>query len=94
MVAHIDYMIKLVGPEHVGIGLDYDPGKGPGLQPATIQKYWPKRQYPDSINTTFLAPEVLPQIAQQLRSRGYKEAAVHGVLGGNFMRIAAQVWAA
>ncbi|MGC1460169.1 MAG: membrane dipeptidase, partial [Steroidobacteraceae bacterium] len=32
MVAHIDYMAKQVGTDHVGIGLDYDPSaNGPGL---------------------------------------------------------------
>jgi membrane dipeptidase len=95
MVAQIDYMSKLVGAEHVGIGLDYDPpGNSPQVDPATVQKFWPSRQYPDSINTTFLAPDVLPQIAQQLRSKGYKGTAIRGVMGENFMRVASKVWAA
>jgi len=94
LVAHIDYMSKLVGPEHVGIGLDYDPpGNSPGLDQPTSNKYWPPRQYPGGIETTFLAPSVLPQVAQQLRSRGYKEQAVRDIMGGNFMRVASQVWA-
>lgn len=94
LVAHIDYMSKLVGPEHVGIGLDYDPpGNAPGLDQPTSDKYWPPRQYPGGIQTTFLAPSVLPQVAQQLRSRGYKEQAVRDIMGGNFMRVASQVWA-
>ena len=94
LVAHIDYMSKLVGPEHVGIGLDYDPADNvPGVDKATSDKYWPPRQYPGGIETTFLAPSVLPQVAQQLRSRGYKEQAVRDIMGGNFMRVASQVWA-
>jgi membrane dipeptidase len=94
MVAHIDYMCKLVGPEHVGIGLDYDPpGNAPGVDKPTSDKYWPARQYPGGIQTTFLGPEALPQIGRQLRARGYKEQAVRDILGGNFMRVASQVWA-
>lgn len=94
LVAHIDYMAKLVGPEHVGIGLDYDPpGNAPGLDKPTSDKYWPPRQYPGGIQTTFLAPSALPQVAQELRSRGYKEQAVRAIMGGNFMRVASQVWA-
>jgi membrane dipeptidase len=94
LVAHIDYMAKLVGPEHVGIGLDYDPpGNAPGLDKPTSDKYWPPRQYPGGIQTTFLAPSALPQVAHQLRSRGYKEQAVRDIMGGNFMRVASQVWA-
>ena len=82
------------GPEHVGIGLDYDPADNvPGVDKATSDKYWPARQYPGGIETTFLPPSVLPQVARQLRSRGYKEQAVRDVMGGNFMRVASQVWA-
>jgi membrane dipeptidase len=94
LVAHIDYMVKLVGPEHVGIGLDYDPPNNvPGVDKPTSDKYWPARQYPGGIQTTFLPPSVLPQVARQLRSRGYKEQAVRDIMGGNFMRVASQVWA-
>jgi len=94
MVAHIDYMCKLVGSEHVGIGLDYDPGSGPALEPAIVQKYWPPRQYPDSINTTFIAPDALPQVSKRLRALGYEEKAIRAIMGDNFMRIASQGWAA
>src|SRR4029077_2961094 len=43
LVAHIDYVVKLVGAEHVGIGLDYDPGNNADLDPATTARYWPAR---------------------------------------------------
>jgi microsomal dipeptidase-like Zn-dependent dipeptidase len=43
MVAHIDHMAKLVGAEHGGIGLDYEPSSGPGLDDATSAKFWPAR---------------------------------------------------
>jgi membrane dipeptidase len=94
MVAHIDYMCKLVGPEHVGIGLDYDPSTGPTVDQPTSRKYWPPRQYPGGTQTTFLGPDVLPEVAKQLRSRGYKEQAVRAIMADNFMRIASQVWKA
>jgi membrane dipeptidase len=93
LVAHIDYMTKLVGPEHVGIGLDADPSKGPDVDPAIAAKFWPARQYPDSVKTEILGPEIFPEIARLLRARGYKEEAVRGIMGGNFQRIASQVWA-
>ena len=94
MVAHIDYMAKLVGAEHVGIGLDCDPSNtGPGLDEATSSKYWPARQYPASIKEDYLPPSVLPQVAEQLRSLGYKESSIRAIMSGNFMRVASQVWA-
>jgi membrane dipeptidase len=94
MVAHIDYIAKLVGPEHVGIGLDCDPStNGPELDEATSAKYWPARQYPASMKVDFLSPAALPQVAQQLRSMGYDESNIRAIMSGNFMRVAAQVWA-
>lgn len=93
MVAHIDYMVKLIGPRHVGIGLDYDPGNGPDIDPAIAAKYWPERQYPKDAKIELLPPTVFPEIAKLLRAKGYKEEAIRGILGGNFQRIATQVWA-
>ncbi len=93
LVAHIDYMAKLVGTEHVGIGLDYDPGNGADLDPVTSARYWPPRQYPPSVKMDFLSPDVLPEAAKQLRALGYGEAKLQAIMSGNFMRVASQVWA-
>jgi membrane dipeptidase len=94
MVAHIDYMAKLVGTDHVGIGLDYDPSTGgPELDKATSAKYWPARQYPASIKDDFLPPSILPQVGEELRSLGYKESSIRAIMSENFMRVASQVWA-
>ena len=92
-VTHIDYMAKLVGPEHVGIGLDYDPTTGPVLDKAIVRKYWPPRQYPGGLYADFLPPSALPEVTVRLRALGYRETAVRAIMGGNFMRIASQVWA-
>ncbi len=95
MVAHIDYMVKLVGPDHVGIGLDYDPSAdGPQLDPAISEKYWPPRQYPPDRKITILAPDVIPEIGRKLKAKGYKDQAIRAVMGANFRRVATQVWAA
>jgi len=94
LVAHIDYMVRLVGPEHVGIGLDYDPTNGPQLDKTVAEKYWPASQYPAGLNAaTYVPPSALPEVADRLRAKGYKEAAVRAIMGGNFMRVASQVWA-
>ena len=95
MVAHIHYIAKLVGVNHVGIGLDYDPSAGAGapLDEATSARYWPPRQYPASVKEDFLPPSVFPDVCDRLRSLGYKEADIRAIMSGNFMRIASQVWA-
>ena len=91
MAAHIDYMIKLVGPDHVGVGLDCDPSVG---GPPANLRYWPPRQYPAGQKTTFVMPDALPSLPKILRGMGYKDADVRAVMGGNFMRVATAVWAA
>jgi membrane dipeptidase len=93
LVAHIDHMVKLVGAQHVGIGLDCDPSTGPALDDAVSEKYWPERQYPASIKEDFLAPGVLPQVSEQLRALKYRESDIRAIMSGNFLRVASQVWA-
>ena len=93
LVAHVDYIAKLAGADHVGIALDYDPGNGAELDPVTSARYWPARQYPPSVKMDFLGPDVFPEVARQLRARGYAESKLQAIMSGNFMRVASQVWA-
>jgi hypothetical protein len=93
LVAHIAYVANLVGVDHVGIGLDYDPTSGPVLDESIASRYWPERQYPASVKTDCLAPSVLPEVCRQLRSRGYKESAIRAIMSGTFRRVASTVWA-
>ena len=77
-------MAKLVGTDHVGIGLDYDPTtSGPVLDEATSAKYWPARQYPASIKDEFLPPSIFPQVREQLRTLGYKESSIRAIMSEN-----------
>jgi membrane dipeptidase len=92
LVAHIDYIAKLVGVEHVGVALDFDPSTGPPLDDATGAKYWPPRQYPRDTKIDFLPPSVLPVAVRHLTRKGYQESDIRAIMGGNFMRVASQVW--
>ncbi|MBU3671992.1 MAG: membrane dipeptidase [Sinobacteraceae bacterium] len=101
VVRHIDYIAKLVGTAHVGVALDSDPSgwtapPAESLTPemaALFEKYWPARQYPSSVKDDFLQPKALPLIAHRLSAMRYAEKDVRAIMGGNFMRIASQVWA-
>jgi membrane dipeptidase len=93
MAAHIDYVARLVGVSHVGIGLDADPSDGPALEQEVATKYWPIRQYPPGRKISILPPSILPELAERLRSMGYRETDVRAIMAGNFARIASQVWA-
>ncbi|MBT1159944.1 membrane dipeptidase [Aminobacter anthyllidis] len=91
LMRHIDYVAQLVGPEHVGLGLDtvfyqpfmtklYDSG------PMMALRGYPRPPWAD------VKPEVLPELVEALERHGYSETAILGVLGENFLRVAEQNW--
>jgi len=91
IVEHIDYVVQLVGPDHVGIGMDcvfneaemHDIAiKNPSL--------FPKEDGYDEISIAM--PEQLPEIALLLKLRGYTITDINKILGGNFLRVATFVW--
>jgi membrane dipeptidase len=92
LVVHIDHAVELVGIEHVGLGSDYcfdgddftaEAAANPQLFPAAYTRWGP---------LNFVAPEDLLCLDDALAQRGYDHAAIAAVLGGNFRRVAGQVW--
>jgi membrane dipeptidase len=84
----------------VGIGIDYeinaDSGSDngvTGLDVALSQNpdFWPPEQYPGGA-IQCAAPSQLREIATNLLAEGLSEEEVVMILGGNFRRVAAQVW--
>lgn len=97
ILEHIDYLCERVGPRHVGLGLDSillgqpdDALSEEALGPRA-KEYWPPHQYP-SAPMDFVPPEVVPDLILGLSARGYKDADIRLILGGNFARIAAEIW--
>ncbi|MEU3526410.1 membrane dipeptidase [Streptomyces sp. NPDC038707] len=92
LVRHIDHAVGLVGPEHVGVSTDYPfdhedfntmLAQSPELFPDSYTRWGP---------IDFMPPEDLLTVDDALRARGYPDDAVTAILGGNFRRVAAQVW--
>ena len=64
---HIDYIVRLIGTDHVGLGSDFDGIESPPAQLDDVTTY--------------------PLITKELLRRGYKEADIRKILGGNFIRV-------
>lgn len=88
---HIDYLVKLVGIDHVGIGTDRFEGKGEAEWNATT-----KRRYPESVGAFefgkvftvgFQNLSSWPAITAMLLKNGYSEEDVKKIVGGNFLRV-------
>ena len=93
VVRHIDHIANLVGPEHVGFGLDYcrDTEHIAAWTLANTDM-WPPNDGEPFGETAFVQPEQLLEITDILLSRQYSEKDVRGILGENFARVAGQVW--
>jgi membrane dipeptidase len=102
-IAHIDAIVQRVGIQHVGLGIDYYRGQaGIASDEEAMQGYnqfvhaglWgaayppPPHRYPAGIET----PRSLPNLTRRLLERGYREADVHQILGGNWLRVMRSVW--
>ncbi len=69
-VDHIDYIVKVIGIDHIGIGTDFDGGGG--LEDCTDVSQ-------------------LGNITLELVKRGYSEADIEKIWGGNIMRVMNEV---
>jgi membrane dipeptidase len=89
---HIDHMLQLVGPKHVGIGIDYvfDQQELMDYLKAHPEIFPPDKGYGNRLNIT--RPEQLPEIAELLLQRGYSHDDLALIMGGNHLRIAKEVW--
>lgn len=98
---HIDYVANLVGVDHVALGMDftenmpYDflvPVAWGGVQRSGVRPSlspWPIPYARDIDDAT-----KFPNVTRELLRRGYREADVEKVLGGNWLRLFARVWGA
>lgn len=97
IVDHIDHVVKLVGIEHVGIGSDSDLMGYDHMPKDQYEKlkasYKKSYAFRDRIDTDgFDHPRKVYDLTAALLRRGYGEANIQAVLGGNFRRLLAGTW--
>ena len=103
-IAFIDYAVELIGPEHVGLGIDYYMGMSPIIpDDKAIARYndaistgrWdpeiyppPPHYYPTGIET----PRTLINLTASLLDRGYPKDTVAKIMGENWLRVFKECW--
>ena len=97
MLGHCDHYVKLLGVAHVGLGLDFTEAYQESGTVLDASKIWRVRR-PDIFGTLdeFLTQSyprglhsirLVANFTQGLVDRGHDEAAVRGILGGNWLRL-------
>ncbi len=97
VIDHIDHVVKLVGFDHVGIGSDQDlygydnlsAEQTKALQANYNGKYG-FRAKSDADDTSH--PQRIYDITEGMIRRGYSDANITAVLGGNFRRLLSGTW--
>jgi membrane dipeptidase len=90
---HLDHWVQLLGARHVGIGLDSvsEPAVLADFVHTSAAKY-PAGQSYEVSEIKVSRPEQVPELTQRMLRAGYAEEDVRAVLGGNWLRLARQVW--
>jgi membrane dipeptidase len=101
LVAHIEYIVELVGIDHVGVGLDSPASSSPRLfqHAADINTAYPEvvggfvAQFGQTLDGRYaVSLGELPGLTQALLDRGFPEAHVRQILGLNALRVFQAVW--
>jgi len=101
---HVDYMVKLVGADHICIGMDYYEYQAGVMDEATARMTYdflvssgawkpeeyppPPWYYPEGIEM----PEKFSNLTTGLLKRGYSEKDVESILGLNIIRVFRESW--
>jgi membrane dipeptidase len=88
LLGHIDHIVKLVGVEHVGLGSDVDLD---GRDGAVGPKNGPRKK--NDLDGLQYSRKVF-ELTEGLIRRKYSAADIQLILGGNFQRALADIWAA
>ncbi len=97
LLNHFDYVAKLIGIEHVGVGSDIDLD-GYDDMPPEINKqlragYKGSYGFREKIDIDEVAhPKRMYDLTEGLIKRKYTDDQILGVLGGNFRRVLGQIW--
>lgn len=97
VVNHFDYVAKLIGIEHVGIGSDIDLDGYDDMPPEQYKRlkdsYKGSYAFREKIDIEGIDhPMRMFDLTEAFIRRGYTDAHITGILGGNWMRVLKETW--
>jgi membrane dipeptidase len=97
LVDHFDHVRDLVGVEHLGVGSDIDLHGYDDLPAEQYEQlkagYKDTYAFRDKIDIDEVAhPKRMFDLTEALIRRGYADAHIRGILGGNFARVLSEIW--
>jgi len=94
---HFDYVAKMIGPEHLGVGSDIDldgyDDMPPEMNKQLRASYKGSYGFREKIDIEGLDhPKRMYDLTEGLIRRKYTDAQIEGILGGNFRRVLSEIW--
>ena len=94
MFRHVDYVVQLIGPDHIAFGLDtvLDEDKANRWIKARPEAEWPGSRDPDWPGFRFARSDAIPGLIDIMLAHGYGDDDVRKFLGENYVRLCKEVW--
>jgi membrane dipeptidase len=95
LLDQVDYLVELLGPDHVGIGTDFTEGRPEGFLERAFGRNAPSGVTPDWPwvgPVGFRTVDEFPNVTAGLLARGHDEVTVRKIVGGNFLRVLEEAW--
>ncbi len=97
LVDHIDYLVDLIGPHQVGLGLDFCELSPEIHREMIASGEWSIEDYPDDSGTYPIGletPAQIPNLTRELVNRGYPPDTINAIMGHNWIDLYRRVWSA
>ncbi len=93
LLRHVRHVADLVGPAHVGLGLDFVfDSDGLNRWIRSRPEEWPGTDSPDWPGFHYAKPTQVAELTEALLSGGWSDADVLGLLGENHIRVCDAAW--
>lgn len=93
---HLEYAVELVGPDHVGLGIDFILGRE--ISGRADPRRFPPEAYPQRYEDWMIYPSGLTDftdvsnVTAGLMERGYSPEDIRKIMGENWLRVWREVW--